>query len=140
MKALRPTTVKNVLRLLQDNKSFREVATELSISKSSVHSIAKKPPTTRSHLKGGRLRKFSYRDALFCDCYFIAAQSVPPSKARGGCITWDGPGFLVKIDSILDAELYIRILKEDLWATVDWHNIDPQRFIFQQDNDSKHIA
>jgi hypothetical protein len=31
-----------------------------------------------------------------------------------GCMTWDGPGFICKIDGKMDAELYISILDEDL--------------------------
>ena len=52
-----------------------------------------------------------------------------------GCMTWDGPGFLVKIDSTLDSALYIRILQDELLNTIDWYNIDPEQYIFQQDND-----
>jgi len=57
-----------------------------------------------------------------------------------GCMTWDGSSFLAKIDSGLDSELYIRILQDELLNTIDWYNIDPEQFIFQQDNDPKHTA
>lgn len=57
-----------------------------------------------------------------------------------GCMTWEGPGYLVNIKGGLDAHLYISILKEDLMATLQDYNIDPDRFIFQQDNDPKHKA
>ncbi|KAF9998336.1 hypothetical protein BGZ80_006806 [Entomortierella chlamydospora] len=37
-----------------------------------------------------------------------------------GCKTWDGPGYLAKIDSTLDSELNIRILQDELLNTVNW--------------------
>jgi len=55
-------------------------------------------------------------------------------------MTWDGPGFLAKIDTTLDAELYVKILSEDLWDTVNWYDIDPEEFIFQHDNDPKYTS
>jgi hypothetical protein len=47
---------------------------------------------------------------------------------------------LAKIDSILDYALYIHILQDELLNTIDWYNIDPEQFIFQHDNNSKHTS
>jgi len=55
-------------------------------------------------------------------------------------MTWHGPGYLVRIDGGLDGELYAKILREDLPATLKDYHIDHRRFIFQQDNDSKHTC
>lgn len=57
-----------------------------------------------------------------------------------GCITYDGPGYLAKIDSTLDKELYQAILEEDLNATIDWYKYKNEKVIFQHDNDPKHTA
>jgi transposase len=254
MKAHKPSTVKRVLCLLDQNKSTRQVAKETRIPKSTVYEMSKKLPITRSKSKGGRPRKLAYRDALFLrvlihrgelstaieaagrlntekqdrvsvntvrralhDIGMVAKKAVkkplltarhkkarlefakkyrhfteddwkrviwsdeskinrissdglkyvwidsnkppkvnaadidpalitPTVKHGGGsimvwsCMTWYGPGFWAKIDTTLDAELYVRILTEDLWDTVNWYDIDPEQFIFQHDNDPKHTS
>ena len=57
-----------------------------------------------------------------------------------GCMVSEGPGFLAKIDGGLDAELYCRILSEELQNTIDWYSMDRNKIIFQHDNDPKHTA
>lgn len=57
-----------------------------------------------------------------------------------GCMTWDGPGFICKIDGKMDAELYISILDEDLLSTLEYYGLNHQDIIFQQDNDPKHTS
>ncbi|KAG0278023.1 hypothetical protein BGZ97_009791, partial [Linnemannia gamsii] len=42
-----------------------------------------------------------------------------------GCMTWDGPGFLAKIDSTLDSSRYIRTLKDELVKTINRYIIGP---------------
>lgn len=54
------------------------------------------------------------------------------------CMLWDGPGYLVKIDGGLDAELYCKILDEDLNKSLKFYRKNPKNVIFQQDNDPKH--
>jgi transposase len=56
------------------------------------------------------------------------------------CITYQGVGYIVKIDETLDKELYKSILAEDLLATVDEYGINKDAMIFQHDNDPKHAA
>ena len=56
------------------------------------------------------------------------------------CITWEGPGYIVKIDDVLDKDLYLTILKDDLKQTVEEYGINPSRMVFQHDNDPKHTA
>jgi hypothetical protein len=58
---------------------------------------------------------------------------ISPTVKHGGgriivwsCMTWYGPSFLAKIDTTVDAKLYVRILKEDLWDTINWYDIDPE--------------
>jgi transposase len=57
-----------------------------------------------------------------------------------GSITYDGPGYLTKIDSILDKELYKLILETDLVETMDWYGYEARKVIFQHDNDPKHTS
>src|SRR3982074_812418 len=54
-----------------------------------------------------------------------------------GCMTIHGVGKLVRIDGMLDAKLYCKILNENLASSVEGRMED---FIFQQDNDSKHTS
>ena len=72
---------------------------------------------------------------------------VTPTKKFGGgkvmmwgCITYEGVGFACKIDDILDAELYSRILRDELMKTINYYHLDLSEVIFQQDGDSKHTS
>lgn len=56
-----------------------------------------------------------------------------------GCFSWSGVGNLHKIDGIMDARHYTRILEQNLTESVEKMGIGDQ-FIFQQDNDPKHTA
>lgn len=56
-----------------------------------------------------------------------------------GCFSWSGVGNLHKIDGIMDARHYIRILSTNLPQSVEKMGIADQ-YIFQQDNDPKHTA
>jgi hypothetical protein len=55
-----------------------------------------------------------------------------------GCILWDGVGYACRIDGRMDAELYVKILDEDLQASLNYYGKDVEDVIFQQDGDSKH--
>jgi transposase len=57
-----------------------------------------------------------------------------------GCITYDGPGYICKIDSTLDKELYKTILETDLVESMDYYGYQHKDVIFQHDNDPKHTA
>src|SRR5690606_10818545 len=56
------------------------------------------------------------------------------------CMSWHGPGYIVRIDETLDSKLYIRILKEGLILYVEEWGMAKDDFIFQHDNDPKHTA
>jgi hypothetical protein len=56
------------------------------------------------------------------------------------CITYNGVGFIVKIDSILNQELYKEILMQDLPDSLLDYCMKEEDIIFQQDNDPKHTA
>ena len=55
-----------------------------------------------------------------------------------GCMTAEGVGFMCRIDVRMDAVLYQEILEDHLFQTIDYYGLDRDKFIFQQDGDSKH--
>jgi transposase len=57
-----------------------------------------------------------------------------------GCMTVHGPGFMCKLDGTMDRDVYKSILEDELMATIDYYGMDPDRVIFQHDNDPKHTA
>jgi transposase len=57
-----------------------------------------------------------------------------------GCMTAEGPGFMCRIEGIMDQHLYKSILEDELAQTIDWYGFDRTKVIFQQDNDPKHRA
>ncbi len=57
-----------------------------------------------------------------------------------GCMTSAGFGQLVRIKGNMDAAQYCRILQKGLLGTFDNLGLDPQDFIFQQDNNPKHTS
>jgi hypothetical protein len=72
----------------------------------------------------------------------LQAKHVQQTIKHGGgnvmvwsCITWEGVGFITKIDTTMDKHLYLDILKEDLVNTMKDFKMDPKEIIFQQDND-----
>ena len=57
-----------------------------------------------------------------------------------GCMMWKGTGFAAKIDERMDGDLYIKILEDDLQASLDYYGKTVNSIIFQQDGDSKHTC
>ena len=57
-----------------------------------------------------------------------------------GCMTSKGVGYACRIDGRMDAELYTKILDDELLRTVRYYRLSKDDFIFQQDNDSKHTS
>ena len=77
----------------------------------------------------------------------LKASHVKPCVQKGGgnvmvwaCMTWEGIGYLVKIDNGLDGHLYRDILKCEFLNSVDWYDMDRGSIILQQDNDPKHTC
>jgi hypothetical protein len=60
----------------------------------------------------------------------------------GGCMLWDGLAYAYKIDRRMERGLYIKIMKEDLQASLKYYDKDTQAsdVIFQQVNDPKHTC
>ena len=57
-----------------------------------------------------------------------------------GCITAEGIGYLMRIDRHLNMDLYCQILHDELMKSLEYHNLDINEIIFQQDNDPKHTS
>ena len=57
-----------------------------------------------------------------------------------GCMTWQVVGFATKIDGRMDSDLYLQILKDELYQTLDYYSLHSPDVIFQQDNDPKHTC
>ena len=57
-----------------------------------------------------------------------------------GCISWDGPGRLHRIEGTLNAKQYCRILEESLLGSLEDKFTDHKTIIFQQDNGPKHTS
>ena len=57
-----------------------------------------------------------------------------------GCMLWDGVGYACKIDGIMDADLYVKILEDNLQASIQFYDKNAEDIIFQQDNDPKHTS
>jgi len=73
-------------------------------------------------------------------------QVTPTRKFGGGsimvwgCMTFQGVGYLTKIEGGLDAALERDILRDELTATLEYYRLDRSKIIFQHDNDPKHTA
>ena len=57
-----------------------------------------------------------------------------------GYMAWQGVGYASKIDSRIDGDLYLQILKDELLETLQFYGLNPPDIIFQQNNDSKHTC
>ena len=74
-------------------------------------------------------------------------QNIQPTVKHGsgsvtvwGCMTWDGVGFLCRINGNMDGELYRSILGGELIQTLEWYGLQRDGIVFQHDNDPKHTA
>lgn len=72
----------------------------------------------------------------------LSPRHVQQTRKHGGgnimiwsCITWQGVGFVVKVDGIMDQALYKNILEDDLLNSMDEYHLQKSRIIFQHDND-----
>ncbi|CEI98269.1 hypothetical protein RMCBS344292_12382 [Rhizopus microsporus] len=54
--------------------------------------------------------------------------------------TYAGVGYITKIEDTMTKEVYLEILEDNLYQTLDNYRIELVKVIFQQDNDPKHRA
>src|SRR5215469_3991022 len=54
-------------------------------------------------------------------------------------MTSQGVGYLTRLDTVLNAALYKKILSDELMKTLRWYLLKV-RDVFQHDNDPKHMA
>jgi len=57
-----------------------------------------------------------------------------------GCMTYRGVGDASWVPGKIDAAAYLEVLKDYVLASRDWYDMDPETFIFQQDNARVHTA
>ena len=50
------------------------------------------------------------------------------------CMLWDGPGYACKVNQKMDGDNYVKILEEDLQASLNYYGYSVKDIIFQQDN------
>ena len=57
-----------------------------------------------------------------------------------GCMTTHGIGYACRIDGRMDAELYTRILGDEILQSLEYYGLERGDIVFQQDNDPKHTS
>ena len=57
-----------------------------------------------------------------------------------GCMLWDGVGYACRIDGKMDGDLYVKILEEDVQASLSHYGKSGGEVIYQQDNDIKNTC
>lgn len=57
-----------------------------------------------------------------------------------GCITYFGVGDACRFKGGVDAEMYVNVLRDYVFASRDWRGMEPSTFIFQQDNAPIHSS
>ena len=57
-----------------------------------------------------------------------------------GCMKAKGVGYACRIDGRMNAELYTSILRGEFRQSIRYYDLDPNKLIFQQDNDPKHTS
>ena len=57
-----------------------------------------------------------------------------------GCFGWEGPGYVMKIEGKMDANLYVSILEGALQDSLEYWGQTPHDIVFQQDNNPKHTS
>jgi hypothetical protein len=55
-------------------------------------------------------------------------------------MSWQEVAVLLLIEGIMDLSMYLNILQEELYTTIDNYGLDVSTVIFQQDNDLKHSS
>jgi len=57
-----------------------------------------------------------------------------------GCISWNGPGRLHRVEGRMNAKQYVSILEESFLGLIRNPNLHVRNIIFQKDNDPKHTS
>ena len=52
----------------------------------------------------------------------------------------DGPGYTCNIDGRTNGDFNVKIMEEDLKASMDYYGKSPEEVVFQQDIDPKHTC
>jgi transposase len=98
---------------------------------------------SKFNLFGSDGRKYCWRKSGEA----LKTQHIQPTVKHGGgsvmiwgCMTWKGIGNITNIEGTMNSEMYRNILKAELLDTYEWQELDPEEYVFQQDNDPKHTS
>jgi transposase len=57
-----------------------------------------------------------------------------------GCMLWDGPGYMTKLERTMTKEVYLEVLGDELMQTMEYYGKEVGEVVFQQDNAPSHKA
>ena len=55
-----------------------------------------------------------------------------------GCMFWEGPGYVTKIDGRMDADIFVSIPDDELQKSIKYYKKKPSNVFSQQDSDPQH--
>lgn len=77
----------------------------------------------------------------------LQREHVRQTKKFGGgsimvwsCISWQGIGFMSLIEGTMNGELYLEVMKDELWQSIDEAGLNPREVIYMHDNASPHTT
>lgn len=57
-----------------------------------------------------------------------------------GCMLWEGPGYMTKLEHTMNKEVYLEVLRDELMDGLEYYGKEVGEVVFQQDNAPSHKA